>query len=291
MIFRRKKTEDNIIKAIYKKDRLLRYMYLILGVFCISMAYNLFIVPSKLLYGMGGVGIILKELYDISPSLVILVANSVLMIVSFIFIGKDKTTKSVVGALLVPLMVELTSTINNYVVIEYDPWLYALFGSVLTGVGLGFVFKTGYTTGGTDILNQIVSKYGKMSIGNAMIWTDGLIILAGIAVVGWTSAMYSVIVLAIISFITDKVILGISSSKSFYIITDHETEVKKFITRHLDRGVTVLDGRGGYTGNHQKVIMCIIPTKEYFVAKEGIHSIDPNAFFLVTDAYEVSGGK
>ena len=89
---------------------------------------------------------------------------------------------------------------------------------------------------------------------------------------------------------TDKVILGISESKAFYIITEHETDVKKFILNHLSHGVTVLDGRGGFTGNHQKVIMCIIPTKEYFIAKEGIHAIDPNAFFVVTDAYEVSGG-
>ena len=90
---------------------------------------------------------------------------------------------------------------------------------------------------------------------------------------------------------TDKVILGISSSKAFYIITEHETAVKKFILNNLSHGVTVLEGRGGYTGNNQKVIMCIIPTKEYFIAKEGIHEIDPEAFFLVTDSYEVYGGE
>ena len=123
-----------------------------------------------------------------------------------------------------------------------------------------------------------------------MIFTDGLIILAGIFAFGWIQLMYSVISLYIISIMTDKVILGISNSKTFYIITEHETAVKKFIMQHLSHGVTVLDGRGGFTGNHQKVIMCIIPTKEYFIAKEGIHSIDPNAFFLVTDAYEVYGG-
>ena len=83
----------------------------------------------------------------------------------------------------------------------------------------------------------------------------------------------------------------ISQSKAFYIITEHESEVKKFILQNLSHGVTVLDGRGGYTGNHQKVIMCIIPTKEYFVVKEGIYAIDKNAFFVVTDAYEVLGGE
>ena len=82
-----------------------------------------------------------------------------------------------------------------------------------------------------------------------------------------------------------------SICKTFHIITSKEDEVKEFVLNHLSSGVTVLDGRGGYTGDHQKVIMCIIPTKDYFLAKEGILSIDKNAFFLVTDSYEVSGGS
>ena len=80
-------------------------------------------------------------------------------------------------------------------------------------------------------------------------------------------------------------------SDTKYVITAHETDIKKYILNNLSHGVTVLDARGGYTGNVMKVIMCIIPTSEYFKAKEGIQSIDPNAFFLVTDAYEVSGVK
>ena len=124
-----------------------------------------------------------------------------------------------------------------------------------------------------------------------MFFTDGLIIVSSLFVFGFPKFIYSVISMYIISVMTDKVILGISSSKAFYIITEHETAVKKFIMNNLSHGVTVLDGRGGYTGNNQKVIMCIIPTKEYYVAKEGIHKIDPEAFFLVTDSYEVYGGE
>ena len=89
---------------------------------------------------------------------------------------------------------------------------------------------------------------------------------------------------------TDKVVLGISQAKAFYIVTENETSVKRFITEQLGHGVTVLQARGGYTGDRKKVIMCTIPTKEYFLVKEGIHEIDSRAFFVVTDAYEVSGG-
>lgn len=292
MFFKKKKIiDENIIKLIYKKERFLRYSYMIVGVFLVAVAFNLFILPGKIVYGMSGVGVILNNAFGIDPSLVIMIGNIGLLILSYLFLGKDKTANSVVGALLVPVLIKITAVVPEFVSMEYDPLLFTLFGSVLTGFGLGLVFKGGFTTGGTDILNQIVSKFGKMSIGSAMFWTDGLIIFGGIFVFGWTQIMYSLIALYIISIMTDKVILGISSSKAFYIITDHETAVKKFIMDHLSHGVTVLDGRGGYTGNHQKMIMCILPTKEYFIAKEGIHAIDPRAFFLVTDAYEVYGGE
>jgi len=174
--------------------------------------------------------------------------------------------------------------------------LIVIFGSIIAGIGSGINFKSGFSTGGTDIINQICAKYAKVSIGKAMLMTDGLIVLGSGFFLSnnfydFENVMYAIIVLYIISIMADKVILGISQCKSFYIVTEHETSVKKFIMSHLSSGVTVLDGRGGFTGNHQKVIMCIIPTKDYFLAKEGILSIDPNAFFLVTDAYEVSGGS
>lgn len=291
-MFFRKKLDENIIKNIYKKDRLLRYSELILGIVIIAMAFNVFILPNEIVYGMSGLGVILNHVLHWDASVVIMIGNLALLGLSYILLGKEKTANSVLGSILFPIFIKLTETVSQYINISNtDPLLFTIFGAVLTGFGLGLVFKAGFTTGGTDILNQIVSKYGKVSVGNAMFVTDGLLICGGVFVFGWTKLMYSLLSLYIISVMTDKVILGISQSKAFYIITDHETSVKKFIMDHLSHGVTVLDGRGGFTGNHQKVIMCIIPTKEYFIAKEGIREIDPNAFFLVTDAYEVSGGE
>lgn len=294
MMWLRKKNESeemNVIQAIYKKDRLVRYAQFVSGILCVAIAFNLFILPTKIVYGMNGIGVICNSIWGVDSSIVILCGNIFLLLLSCLLLGVDKTKNSVLGSLCVPLFIKLTAFLPAYMSIPMDdPLLMTLFGAAMTGFGLGLVFKSGFTTGGTDILNQIVSKYAHMSIGSSMIFTDGLIILAGIFAFGWIQLMYSVISLYIISIMTDKVILGISNSKTFYIITEHETAVKKFIMQHLSHGVTVLDGRGGFTGNHQKVIMCIIPTKEYFIAKEGIHSIDPNAFFLVTDAYEVYGG-
>lgn len=290
-LFNKKKPEENILKSIKSKGKLKRYTSFVLGVLLAAISYNLFLLPADLVSGVGGIGVMLNKLFGIDPALTLLVGSSILLALSFILLGKEKTANSVVGSLLYPLFVKLTSDIINYINIgDADPLIIVLFGAVLSGFGFGIIFKAGFTTGGTDILNQIVSKYGRISIGNAIFLTDGLIILASAFVFGWTKFMYSIIYIYIVGIMTDKVILGISESKAFYIITEHETDVKKFILNHLSHGVTVLDARGGFTGNNQKVIMCIIPTKEYFVAKEGIHAIDPNAFFVVTDSYEVSGG-
>lgn len=286
-----KKEKKDILKEIYKKDRLTRYTFFVLGVLIVAIAFNIFILPNDIVFGVSGVAVILKKLFGTDPSLVILIGSLILLVLSYILMGKEKTTNSVVGSVLYPVFVKLTEWLIPLVDLgTTEPFLIAIFGAAISGFGFGLIFKSGFTTGGTDILNQIVSKYFKMSIGNAMFFTDGLIIFASLFFFGWQKFMYSIVSICVISIMTDKVILGISQSKAFYIITDHETAVKKFITQELNYGITILDARGGFTGNMQKVIMCIIPTKEYFKVKEGIHSIDPNSFFLVTDAYEVSGG-
>ncbi len=292
MLWNKKKIMDeNIIQSIYKKGRFKRWTQFIIGVLIVAVSYNVFMVPAKIVYGVGGLGIIFNSLFGISPSFIILIGSVFLLLLSFLLLGKEQTKHSVIGSLLYPIFVKLTDFSTDFIDLSNtDPLLIVIFGAVISGFGLGLIFKSGFTTGGTDILNQIVSKYFKISMGNAMFFTDGIIIASSLFVFGATKFLYSILLLYIVSIMTDKVILGISQSKAFYIITDHESEVKKFVLKHLSHGVTVLDGKGGYTGNHQKVIMCIIPTKEYFLAKEGIHQIDPQAFFVVTDAYEVSGG-
>lgn len=283
---------DNVINEIYKKDRLVRYAYFLLGLLFISCAFNVFLLPNDIVYGVGGLGVIFYRSFGVDPSFVIMIGSILLLILSFFLLGWDDTRNSIVGSLLYPVFVKLTGPLSGYFDFgATEAIVTVICGSIISGFGLGFVFKSGFTTGGTDILNQIFSKYFKVSIGKAMLFTDGIIVLFGLSIFGFQKFIYSIINMYLIGIMTDKVILGISESKSFYIITARETDIKKFIMNNLGHGVTVLDARGGYTGNILKVIMCIIPTKEYFKAKEGIKAIDPNAFFLVTDAYEVSGEK
>ncbi len=278
------------INLIYDKHKIKRLLQLLIGVLLVASAYNMFNKKCNLVYGVSGIGLMVNKLTGIDPSLTILVCNVFLLCISFIVLGKNSTRNTILGSLLYPVFIKLTEPLGSIDLGGLEPFLVAACGALLTGFGLGLIFKEGYTTGGTDILNQIISKYAKMSMGKAMYFTDLIIIFFALLVFNFPTFVYSVISMYIISMITDKVILGISGSKAFYIITEHETEVKRFITENLSHGVTVLEARGGYTGNVEKVIMCIVPTKEYFLFKEGIHMIDKDAFFIVTDAYEVSGG-
>lgn len=282
--------QTNLLKLVQKKDLFMRYILLLIGVFIYACTFNLLILPNNFVVGgIGGISVITKNIID--PSILIFILSVILLIMSYFLLGKEKTAGSVVGSLLFPAFVKLTANIGDFIKIEHnDLLLIAIFAGVFTGFASGIIFKNGFTTGGTDILNQIISKYFKKSIGTAMIVTDGLIVILGGFFFGWTTALYAIIILYILSIITDKVILGISDSKAFYIITEKDEEVKKYILENLSHGVTILKGKGGYSNEKQNVLMCVIPTKNYFKLKEGIALIDKTAFFVITDAYEVMGG-
>lgn len=276
---------------LLNKNRIVRFVQFLSGLFLFSFAFNFFLLPNNLVFGgVSGLSILFKELCD--PSMFVLIASIVLLLVSLIFLGKEKTAGSVLGSLLLPLFLKITELLTVYVKFETtEIFLAAIFGGVLSGIGLGLVYKAGFTTGGTDIVNQILHKYLKISVGKCMFLSDGLIVGSSIFIFGLTKFMYAVVVLYIISILTDKVLLGISSSKAFYIVTNRVNEVRNFVLVKLGHGITIFDAVGGFSKEDQKVLFCVIPTREYFKLKEGIHAIDKEAFFVVTDAYEVFGGE
>lgn len=282
-----------ILERINEKARIKRMTSFILGSFIIAIAYNLFLAPNNLVAGgVSGIAIILKGLFGFDDFIVILFCNIFLLILSYFLLGKEKTSASVLGSLVFPLFVKLTSTIGQVITIDNSQLLISsVFGGVLYGLGIGMIFKAGFTSGGTDILNQIFNKYFKMSIGKSMLCVDGTITLSSAFVFGANKLMYAIIVLYIISIMSDRVILGVSDSKAFYIITDEEKAVKDYILKYLNHGVTVFNAKGGYAKEKQNVLMCVLPTKDYYRLKEGIMEIDKDAFFVVTDAYEVFGGE
>ena len=293
MKFFSKRKSLEILDQIKEKSKYKRFLKFIIGCFLVSIAYNLFLAPNALVAGgVGGIAIILNEIFGLDYSTIILIGNVILLTISFIFLGKEKTKGSILGSLVFPLCVKLTSNINAYITIESSELLLAaVFGGVLYGFGAGMIFKAGFTGGGTDVISQLLNKYLKLSMGKSLLCSDGSVVLLSSFVFGTNKLLYSIITLYIISFISDRVILGVSDSKAFYIITDEEVAIKEYILKYLNHGVTVFNAKGGFAKEKQTVLMCVLPTKEYYKLKEGISEIDPDAFFVVTDAYEVFGGE
>ena len=277
------------IKHKIKIKELIEFIF---GCFLVALAFNLFMSPNNLVAGgISGLSLVLKHFFGLNPSMIISISNVFLIILSFLLLGKEKTKMSILGSILFPVFVSMTEHLSTYISFkESEMILIAIFGGVLQGIGAGLIFRAGYSTGGTDILNMIISKIFKISLGNSMFFTDGTIIVIGAFVFGFNHLMYSLIILYLISTLTDKVVLGISDSKAFYIITSKEKEVKDFVIKELKHGVTEFKAKGGYNLENQTVLMSVIPTREYYKLKEGIHNIDKNAFFVAMDSYEVRGG-
>ena len=287
------KTDIRILDYINKKSYWLRLFQFLVGCLIVSITYNVFIVPNNLVPGgVGGLAVIVHSLTGLDNSTFILVMNLFLLVLSYLLLGKEKTSATILGSIIVPIFIKGTSYINVWIGLDTSHVLLsAIFGGIIYGFGLGLIFKAGFTTGGTDIINQIISKYGKVSIGKSMLMSDGLIVLASGVFFGLNSMMYSIIILYIISVISDRVLLGISDSKVFFIITNKEEQIRDYILKKMGRGVTIFKATGGYDKENEHVLMTVLPTKEYFYLKEGIKKIDKKAFYIITDTYEVFGGR
>ena len=280
---------NTFLNKINNQDLIYRYILLFIGSTIVAFSYNLFFLRNNIVgFGLSGLSIVVKE-FGVDSNLFILISSIILLIISFIILGKEQTKSSVIGSLLYPLMIYLTKPLSLMIDLEDTSLLLcAIFGAVISGIGYGIIYKTGFTTGGSDVVNQILTKYLKISTGSAMLFTDGLIVLSSKLVYTWQMVMYGIIILYIVSTISDKVIIGVSQTKAFYIVTEKDKEVKEFLNSLGDTGVSVFDIRGGYTNEKKKMLFSVIPTREYYILKEGLKEIDPNAFFLVTDGYEMS---
>ena len=260
---------------------------LIVALFIYGVTYNMFFVNTGLILGgSGGIAILLKNY--LSPSVTIACFSVFGLLLSIIFMDRRFTINSIVGAILCPLFVELTKNIT-FDISTKDMMLVVLCGGVLMGIANGLSSRSGLSTGGVDTIIHIICRRLKMSHGNIYAVLNGIIIILGGLVLGYRITLYALIDLYIISIITDKVVLGISSNKTFFVVTEKIDEVKEYIMDTLSKGVTVLDAIGGYTNNKQEVLMVVVPTLEFYKTREGILAIDPEAFITITDSYQVYG--
>ena len=287
----REKRLNELIDRINKKNFVKRYTMLIIGCLLLAFTFNLFFLRYNIVcFGVSGISIVVSK-FGINPSVFIMIVNLILLIFSYFFLGVEDTKHQILGSLIYPVFISLTEIITNKIDLgNLEMIVIAVIGGVLAGIGSGFIYKSGYGTGGTDIVGNMIVKYSKISMGNAMMFINVSIIALGKLVFPWKTIMYAIVVAYLLSMFTDKVLLGISNSKAFYIVVPKHKDdlVRDFLISLPEVGSTIIDVHGGYSNDKQTLILAVAPTRMYFLIKEGLYEIDKNIFYLVCDSYEVS---
>ena len=284
---------ENILTTITKKKKLKRIFLMSISLLLSAVLYNIFLLPLNLVTGgTNGIATITKYVYDINPALMILLLSIACAIFSFMYLGVKRTMGTLVASLVYPLLVQLTSPLNNIMNGEpVDVLLMVLFAGVLSGVANGLMYKTGYSNGGFPVVSQVLFEKKHISVAKSSLVINVTIVLIGALFFGTTNALYAIIFLYINNIVLDRVLLGINNNKAFYIITKEEEKIKEYIIKTLGHNVTTFEVKGGYLDKDRKVIFSVIPSGEYYKVTEGIKEIDDTAFFVVTDSYQVEGAK
>lgn len=283
----------DIIKSIKKKNLLKRLGVLCIALFISAVSFNLLQLPINLVTGgTSGVSIITKHLFGIKPSYMLLALYITFLALSVIFLGIEQSSGAIMATFLYPFFVDITSKVPELIKIDSsDMLLLSIFIGVISGITNGLTFKVGFSNGGFNVISQILYEKKKVSVSTTSFLINFIIVVTGGYFFGWTMVMYAVIVLYINSLVVDRVLIGISKNKAMYIITHHEEYVRDYIINELNHGITTFDVKGGYNNEKRKVLMTVIPNSEYFKVTEGVKTIDQNAFFIVTDSYQVSGNR
>ncbi|WP_156289756.1 YitT family protein [Oceanobacillus salinisoli] len=263
------------------------YTYIIIGATIVALAYNIFFLPARLAAGgISGISTILFELYHLSPSLVQLVINIPIFVIGWIALGNDFSWKTLVGTFWVPFMIYLTEDIPLVVT---NPFLGALYGGILLGIGLGIVYKGNGSTGGTAAIAQIVKKFTGISSGYSQFIVDGLVVTASVIVFNLELTLFALLAIYISGKAIDFVQLRTSTAKLSLIITDEEEKVQSLIQNHLDRGLTKVRSIGGYTNKDKTMILCVTQQQEAVQLKKQLQKEAPTTFVIFIDASEIMG--
>ena len=267
----------------------------VFGIFLLAMCYHLFLLPNEFITGgTNGLAIIFNKLFNIDPTVFLYISRIVLLIISFICLGYKKTLPTVLGSLLYPIMVTITEPIALSF-LKYINTSQVLISVVITGFLYGassaLIYKSGFTTGGGDVIMELIKKYAKVSTSVANFSYSFIILLMGAFVFGFESFIYSIIILLISNHFIDKITLGVSLSKVFFIYTNKLSEVKKVITEEYDSGVTILQSKQEFLHKKGEILMVAVSNLDCYRLRNRILELDPNAFFVINDCYEVNGGK
>ncbi len=243
--------------------------------------------------GFSGIAIIIRKMTagivegGVPLWLTNLALNVPVFIAALIIKGRKFLGRTVIGTVLLSFWLYVIPQVD---LTQGDYMLSAVFGGVITGIGIGFVLLAKATTGGTDMVSALIQKYVRhYSVVQILQVIDGMVVLAGLYVFGLKPALYAIVAIFITSKVSDALMEGMKYSKAAFIITDYYKEIADAIMTQLDRGLTGLDATGMYSGDKKTVLYCVVSKKEIVELKDIVAKIDPKAFVIVTDAREVFG--
>lgn len=278
-----------------------QWLYVVVGAALLATAFVLFITPYRIVPGgVYGMGVVLNYLFPaVQVGTYGLSMDIPLLIIAFRIFGARFGTKTIVAAVLTPVIMDTMTLLigsdpatmfGGKIDLSGDVLLSCIFGGTLMGAGVGLILKTHATSGGTDIVAMIVSKYLHMPISRAVLYVDSLVVLFGLIVLGdWKLPLYSLVTIFVSSRVIDYIVDGGSGDKLLFILSDKHDQIRDYILDGLDRGGTYIKASGMYTGSDKEMIFVVVSRREVSLMRDRIREVDPDAFMIVVDAHETLG--
>lgn len=263
------------------------YILLVIGTWIVALSFSLFLAPNQIASGgVQGISILIHQLLGIAPAYTQWSLNIPLLLIGIWVLGNRFGIKTAVSTLLIPLFVFMT---NGWTPLTSEPLLAAIFGGLGVGAGVGMVFRGRGSTGGLDVAAQILAKSSGFNYATSVAILDGFVIIAAGFTFGAEQALYALISLFVATKTIDRVQLGFATAKVAYIISGNIEQIAQAVLYELDRGLTRLTARGGYTGEERIILMVVLSQFEVSRLKVLVASVDPRAFMVITGATEVLG--
>ena len=273
------------------KKFLRAYGIIFVGSLLFSLAFSAFFEVNQVgMAGMTGLGQVINVfLPQISVGVIVFVLNVPIFLVGWRLLGFHLLASSLFSMFVTSAAMDIFTRMGNFS--SMDPMLASLCGGALMGLGLGMVFSQGATTGGTDIIGRLLKlKFPWLPLGKLVLVPDLVaLVLVAIAFGRLEAALYGAVAMFVSSQVTDTVLYGLDSSKVAYIISDNWQEITRTLMDRQGRGVTILQGEGGYTGDEKRVLLVAFKQREIVDIKRQVHELDGGAFLIVCDARDVLG--
>ena len=271
-------------------QKIKEYLLTTIGIALTAIALEYFFFPSDIAAGgVSGIGLVINKLIGLDTSIVVLVLNIFLFILAFLVLGKSFGAKSIYATIMLSVFMWIIEKFFTPGILTENMFLASFFGSIILGMGAAIVFHQGASTGGTSIIAAIISKFTPIGIGISVLLTDSFVCILAISVFGVDKGLFGFFSVILIGLVIDKFIDGFNRCKQVFIITSKEKAIVNHIIKKIDRGCTVLNGHGGYTGSDVKIIYTVLNSNEFIALKKDVKEIDPDAFVTVNESTEVLG--